>query len=205
MRVDLSDQLLADWNYYRLQTHHVHELREKNVYVKAKKMDAGTREVLNDMREWCATHSLEPRLWIFALFKLRQWMYAPKLTHGCLLSTNLIPKYKRMSGIGFFRLRRRVTQRQDREDDMFDPNRDLSPAVEGIKRQFVQTDNAGTCMAQMLDRTLGWHPKSPVCLGCPVACECAIRLCGLVRFNVLALRRGKITTQQAQATVEAQQ
>lgn len=199
---DLSAQLLADWNYYRLQTKFMHTLRAKNAFIRPRKLTPETHAVLIDFQKWCREHKLEPRLWMYALFKLRNWMASPKMERGHLMSTRLLGRYKTMTGLGFFRRRRTATQHDEREDRMYDPNRDVNHTVEALKKQYLRSNDVQTCMNQMVERTLGYHPASEACRSCPLAGPCATKLLSFVRFDILALRDGRITSRQAQDAVE---
>jgi hypothetical protein len=199
MSSDLAVQLLADWSYYRTLTKHFHTLQGKGARIGPKKMTPELRALLDDLIVWCREKRLEPRLWLFALFKNRSWVGAPSLLRGHLLSEKQIFRYRRMRGIGFFGRRVRATGRDAAAEQAFDPNRDLAHTVEAMKRQYVQTGKAQECLEQVLERTLGFHPASKVCWACPLRDRCSIRIQSYVMFDILALREGRLSSSQAES------
>lgn len=202
MTTDLPAQLLRDWSYFRLQTRVFHDLMAKGARIKTEKaMTPEIRAELEGMVEWCLSRSLEPRTWLYGLFRARGWIAAPRLSRGHLCSERLIPKYRRMKGLGFFARTRRAQARAAARDREFDPNRDLDPGVERLKARLVALDPR-SCRDQAIERTLGYHPRSVVCRLCPERGPCAIKIQSYVRFDVLGLRLGQITAQQAQAVQE---
>lgn len=195
--------MLADWNYYRTLTSTYYKLVvEKHAHIRARKMTDEIRALLEDTVRWCREKGVEPRQWIFCLFKARNWMAAPKLEKSNLQSVNMLRRYKQMSGLGFFKVRRRATQREEAEDSWFDPNRDIDPSIEAEKLHMLRSNNTQECFSKILDRTLGWHPHSKVCAECPLAGPCSLKLQSLVPFNIIALRLGKITSREVQAKLK---
>jgi len=197
MMSDLAAQLLADWSYYRTLTKHYHTLQGQGARFGAKKMTTELRTLMEELISWCREKHLEPRLWLFSLFKNRGWQGAPQLLRGHLLSDKQVPRYRRMSGIGFFGRRMRATAKDAAQEEFFDPNRDTAPAVEALKRSFVGKPQE--CLNQVLDRTLGFHPKSTVCLSCTVKTKCSIKIQGYVMFDIIALRKGELSSGDAAA------
>lgn len=195
---DLAAQLLADWSYYRTLTKHFHTLKGKGARIGPKKMTPELRELMEELIAWCREKRLEPRLWIFALFKNRGWVGAPSLQRGHLMSEKQIWRYKKMRGIGFFTRRVRATARDQAAEAAFDPNRDMTHTVEAMKTNYVNAGRAQECLEQIFERTLGFHPGSKVCWSCPLRDQCAIKLQGFVMFDILALREGRLTSEQAE-------
>lgn len=97
--------------------------------------------------------------------------------------------------------RKRVRVEKDLHDIqhgvVFDPNRDISGTTEAYKRRHLMDGDPQLCMERMSVETFGYHPRSLVCARCPLAQACAGRLQASVNFDILALRRGEITAQQA--------
>jgi len=203
---DLVEQLLADWNYYRLQTASYHNnVVVKGFRLKPKKMTPEIHRLLTEMVRWCREHQLEPRLWIFGLFKIRQWAWPPKWEPGHLMSDDAIPKVRKLKGLGFFSRRRRATAYQQADEDAFDPNRDIDPTIERVKLAFYQKGDHEACRRSIMEKTLGFHPRSSVCGSCPVRAQCWIDLQGFLRFDVLALRTGAMTSREAESIMQGGQ
>jgi hypothetical protein len=145
---------------------------------------------------------------MFYLFKRTGWKFPPKFKTASLCSPTALEKYKGFkTGLGFFRKRVGVSVAEDgvSTPEAFDPNRDISQAVENLKTRYVfgsvdppLSPDPARCKAEMLFRTWGYHPKSTVCQACPLAAQCSTELESLARFPVLALRSGRITAQEAQ-------
>ena len=194
----LHMQLLADWSYYRTQTKFMQTLRARGARPGAKKMTDEIDETLKDLVAWCREHKLEPRLWIYALFKMRGWIGAPKLARGHLQSEKMIWRYRKLSGIGFFAQRRRSTAAAQIEQDAFDPHRDMAPATGALKRRFAAAHNSSECLDRLMEQTLGFHPKSETCQRCPLRQRCAIKIQSLVKFDIIGLRVGYLTSAEAE-------
>lgn len=200
--MDLQTQLLSDYNYYRSHTRDVVQ-RRAVAPVRDLKETKNRLDVLRDMVGWCTQQQVDPRLWLYMLFDLRSWTFAPNFNQ-------LVPKSKRtakknleryanLSNIPLFQKRIAAETRQAAEADgrVFDPNRDVSYSAEALKRRFLNAGDWARCLEEMDTRTFGFHPRSLVCARCPVAAQCEQALQAKVPFDITALRREQITTQQA--------
>lgn len=198
----LSEMLLSDYNVYKAQTQHVHMLQQRGGFVvRPLRPNAERVAILESMVEWCRARHLEPRLWLYGLFKSRQWLFPPKLTPGCLMSEKQIPKYQKLRGLGFFRRRSSASAMQD--GDSWDPNRDTTPVAESLKAGYAQRGEAQRCMSESMLRTLGFHPKSAICATCPLRAQCALNLTSMMPFDVIGLRLGTVTQEQAEKAARA--
>jgi len=140
---------------------------------------------------------LNPRLWLYSLFVSRKWLFAPKLEPSNLLSEKHLPKFQRLKDYSFYRQYQQVQEALNPSPDSFDPNRDLSSTAEQAKRYYLAAGNAAECMNRMRDETFGFHPKSTVCCNCPAASECRESLEASVRFDIIALRNGTLSVEEA--------
>jgi hypothetical protein len=156
--------------------------------------------LFEDMAIWCRERGIDPRLWLYGLFRVRRWLAAPRLTRSNLMSEKMIPKYNALTLLDGYRLRLRREQDNHTSGDAYDPNRDLNTTIESRKQYYVGSGQADRCMREMME-TLGFHPKSSACLRCPEKMNCRMKLEALVDFDIIALRNGAIT--QAQAMAEA--
>ncbi len=108
-------------------------------------------------------------------------------------------QYDELGGLDAYR--RQVLEELPQQSG-FDPNRDIDGTIERLKHQYVIiSGRPGDCMSQMIERTLGYHPKSNICRMCPVQQECLERLQSFTDFDIFALRSGKMTSEQAMAEV----
>lgn len=202
--MDVESLLLSDWNVYMCQTHFWHERKAAGQYMGHRKMTPNNHALLASMVLWCRSRGVEPRLWLFFQFKVRGWRFPPKFDEGCLMSEKMLTKFwgMRTSGLGFFKKRMAVSKAEAEADAAFDPNRDTTPSVESVKQNFLTVGNPSGCMQDVM-RTLGFHPKSSVCSGCPIRNQCAVELEAMVPFPILALRAGRITAAEAEKIARA--
>jgi hypothetical protein len=205
--MDLALQLLSDYNYYRSFTSEMHEKRATNqftgeVKLKTKKVDR--EPILNEMAAFCHEYELDPRMWLFMLFKMRNWIRPPKFNQLVPRSKKTLKKnlnlYANLSDVPLFRKRISEESHQKAVDsgEVFDKNRDISHTAEALKRRYLNEGDTERCMTEMEVHTFGFHPKSLVCARCPSAKYCEQVLQSKVPFDIVALRRGDITAKQAQ-------
>lgn len=158
------------------------------------------RRLLSSLSVWCREKSLEPRLWLFSLFHIRRWLFAPTWKQ-LMGSEKSIAYYHRLSDLSLYEAyTRRERQAQlTAAGAVYDPNRDLSGTVEQQKKYYIDRGRADVCIDQMhmSQGTLGFHPRSLICARCPLSQACAQRLQAGAPFDILALRRGEITADQA--------
>ena len=190
---DLVITLHEDYCLYWGATSSVRE-RRQTIPLKPPRLDEARRVLFQEMIGWCRKHGLEPRSWLFWLFRARRWLFPVKLLSGHLMTRN--PKMHR----AYFAQTMLLYPRGRRaRDDTFDPNRDLSFAVEQYKATLQRSGSTALCMAAMVDCTFGFHPRSEVCGRCSHRDPCRARLQRLCDFDVMALRLGEITAVQARA------
>lgn len=208
------ETLLSDFNKYRLQTANIFKLRQQGKYIADIKSTSPKGKVLCTalglMIEFCAQRDFDPRLWLYSLFKARSWLFAPLPKQLC--SKKHIERFKE---IGKTRAPGSYSQTNDhagytqhisreiarvQAPTTYDARRDLTPAAEVMKQRYVAQGDYQRCIDLMQSQTLGFHPKSRVCASCPIAQACAQKLCATFPFDILALREGRITAEQAHDT-----
>lgn len=195
-------KLLDDYNVYWQKTGLAHKMRTEGRFVRGYKLTPDRERALTRMTTWCATHGLNPRLYVYSLFKTRNFVFPPpftQLTPGKKTEKKALERYAALSGVEMYQkvIQTDIQLRRIERGAEFDPNRDLSNAAESLKRQYVAEQLTSQCMDTMRAETFGYHPKSLVCVRCPARAECLSRLKALTPFDVLALRQGTITSQQA--------
>ena len=193
--MDLVAKLFSDFNVYRAQTKRFHDMVDQGYRVSYLKPTAARLALIDEMVTWCRDRNLEPRLWLFTLFKQRQWVWPPKFERGHLLSEKHIPKYKRATGLGFFRKRLEAGDRSS----AFDPNRDTAASVEALKWRYATSAQQQRCLDEVMVKTLGYHPQSDICRKCSVRGPCAVKLQSHMPFDIIALRKGSLTQEEAEA------
>jgi hypothetical protein len=195
-----AEQLFSDYDQYRLHTTHYRATLKLKGAMRSPKKTPDRLAQLERLIVFCSENDLEPRLYLYSLFKARNWNYAPmwnQLVPGSnATKRKAIERYKTLTSIPIYAARLEQEHIQNSEVP-YDPNRDISETTENIKRRYLANYNTDRCMAEMQTVTLGYHPRSIVCARCPVAQECEQRLCASVSFDIVALRRGDISLEQA--------
>lgn len=187
-------QLWSDYNNFWLRTGNIQKVRQSGRPIRTKKLTEERYRLFCDLVDWCREKGLDPRLWLFALFRARRWTYAPQLTPGSMMSENLLKKYERVierGALDGYRLYKEGTKTG------LDPNVDLIPGAEAKKRAWQQSGQSEMCLLMVQSDTYGFHPKSRWCQQCPLQSECQIKLQNSVDFDIQALRRGELTVAQA--------
>lgn len=193
-------QLFRDYCYYRQYTAHVQKLKEERPYLRDLKETPARLKLFARMAKWCEDQGISPKEWLYSLFVSRRWLFCPKLDQAHLQSKKHIPKFRKLHDYILYRKRQMEQESlQAPPPEVFDPNRDLSHTAEDAKNDYVRTGRYELCMEQMAVETFGFHPKSAVCARCLAAKACQGKLVQSVNFDVLALRRGEITSDEAQA------
>ena len=200
-----AEQLLRQYNQWRRRTANFqehaasHAMRDLAQTTKTE----NRVEIFDNLIAWCNSEGIDPERWLYTLFSCRRWRYTPMLNQ-------LIPKnpktskayklyFKERETTEYDRVARtRIEASQEARGQRFDPNRDLSAPAEHLKRQYLADSQPQACMNDM-ERTFGYHPKSVACARCQLQGVCANKLQSMVSFNILALRRGDITADQAYA------
>lgn len=195
-------QLWTDFNYYWLRTTNIQKVVQSGRPIRTRKLTLERYELFCALYDWCVQKDVDPRLWVFALFRARRWMYAPQLERGHLMSERFLDsgKYQRVVHRGTldgYRLYKKGPVKG------LDPNRDLIPGAEQKKRVWQQNGQSDVCMLMTLSDSYGYHPESRWCRQCSLQAECQQRLTTSVNFDILALRRGEMTVEQARAQAHA--
>jgi hypothetical protein len=194
-----AQTLIRDYDAYYLQTAHIKSLKARGAPINGVKVTPDRLAALDNMAQWCRAKNLDPRHWLQSLFQSRRWLFAPQWTQ--LTSEKHLKKYRALPVSQAYQTKianESATSKMQRGVS-YDVNRDLSPTTEGIKQTYLGRGEADRCMAQMRSETLGYHPKSHVCARCSKAVVCAASLASLAGFDIVALRAGKITMEQAAA------
>lgn len=192
---ELALLCIRDFNICRTQTKHFYDLELKGGWtLQPLKANPARVKLFKELVEWCRARQLEPRLWVYGLFKARAWRFPPKAEAGHLMSENLIPKYRALKGLGFYRHLVHSSIKEKTKE--LDPNLDVIYATEQVKRRLSAQDPE-KCIDLTMTKTLGFHPKSKVCQSCPSRTECAINLQSLMSFDVIGARRDHKQAQDA--------
>lgn len=184
-------QLFRLYNRWFAETSYAQSNRYR---VRGFKLTPARKKLFNDLIDWCKARQINPRIWIYLLFRTRRWAHAVPLKPEHLMSERMIERYRKIDGLAAYDYDRR---RNDESEAQYDPNRDVTSTTESIKAEYLAAGAAQRCMRQMFVETLGYHPKSQVCARCPVKDECRAMLVSSMNFDVMALRKGKITSAAA--------
>jgi hypothetical protein len=190
-------QLLRDYNDYFLQTAYIKRLKAGGGYITGVRITPERLQAMERMAAWCQERKLDPRHWLQSLFESRRWIFPPQWNQ--LTSTKHLAKYPNLPVSKPYQAKieaERVAS-QVRRGAAFDVNRDLSPVTEAIKARYLYYQESSRCQSQMRDETMGYHPLSTVCARCPRARECERELRSVAHFDIVALRQGAITLEQA--------
>jgi len=196
-----AEQLFADYDYYRYHTANFIAASGRGQYMRSLKRTPEREEQFERFAAFCEANQLNPRLYLYSLFDARQWTFAPRLDQ-------LVPGTKKTAKKAIARFHalkevplyaQRMQQERDQRGDTptFDPNKDISGTVENVKRRYVSLYQFERCMSEINTVTLGYHPKSTVCLRCPTATECEGLTQNMVPFDIVALRRGDLSADEA--------
>ena len=199
--ISVGAKLFKDYGNYRLQTLNIAKRKANGDFVGQYKPTTERIKLFCDMAEWCRERKIDPRLWLFLLFRMRRWTFAPQLKAAHLMSENAIPKYWTFVESDYLDGYRRYLDAQGvqkKKSTHFDPNYDLSTAAEQLKRWYVTRGLEARCVQDVLTRTYGYHPKSQVCPTCPAQAACIEVIQGHCDFDIVALRNDEITVAEAQ-------
>ena len=196
-----AEVLLHDFNRYRAHTFHIQRLRAVQCV-----RELGPKKglpIFEKLDAWCRTYNIDARRWLYHLFKVKKWIHAPVLTTLIPSKRSLKKRwaaYQEMTDTPFFAatIRQEIDARRRETGNVVDRNRDLIPMAEILKRRYLGESRPDKCLNEMWEQTFGYHPKSQVCGHCPLAARCAGELQASVTFDIMALRRGDLTLQEAQ-------
>ncbi len=195
------ENLFDAYRRWWLQTTHIQRMKESHP-VNLPKLTDERRILFEDLIQWCKTQSIDPRLWLYCLFRRRRWQYAPKMSRGHLLSDKMVPHYREMMDKQTLDGYRKFVQLEKAESPL-DPNRDIIPMAEAMKSRFKKYGQVDRCFLESPSITFGYHPKSDHCVNCSMSEECKVQLKSLVNFDILALRRGDISAKEARVQAGA--
>ncbi len=201
--MDQVQQLFEDFQHYRKQTANFQKLRATIPYLRDLKLSDPRRSALSKMVRWCTQKELDSRWWLYSLFQARRWIAAPRweqLVPGTKKTeVKAIARYVALKEAPLYaeRVSQETRAQQEAQGQVYDPNRDLSNTVENIKRRYLDASDSERCMREMSTVTLGYHPKSQVCVSCPSTQICVQQTQAQVPFDIVALRRGDLSVDQA--------
>lgn len=160
----LAQQLFADYRDY-VQSTAWWKKKQAEHYMRLHKETPERLALLESMIVWCREQGVDPRLWLYSLFRSRRWIYPPKIQVGHLQSMKHLPKYRRMleeDELTYYRERTHVQPK-------LEPLPEFDPIEEGIKRRRQDVGAFQTCME---DPVTFWHQDSSSCRICPLAGRC---------------------------------
>jgi len=196
----LPDQLFDDYEYYRLFTANYRQLHRQGCVLKTAKKTKDRLDQLQRLIDFCEENKVDSRRFLHSLFQARYWNFAPRWDQLVPATEKTkkkaLARYHSETSTPIYSRRIQHNQQNVKPDDTFDPNRDISFMAEMLKRRYLAIMDTARCMGEM-QTTLGYHPKSSVCAHCPVTKECESRLQAMVPFDIMALRLGNLTTDQA--------
>lgn len=193
-------RLFDDYLHYRRHTAHYRRVQEERPYLREPKLNPERRKRLQEMLDFCEENDLDPRWWLYSLFHARQWIAAVRWDH-LVPRTNktkvrALDRYRKLNSAPL--LEKSMWKKpMEGPSAVLDVNRDLLVSVENLKRRYREYQLVDRCMDDSRNVTYGFHPKSQVCVECSLAKECESRLRSMFPFDIIALRRGEITSDQA--------
>lgn len=194
-------QLFGDYVFFRDQTHHYKGIKKRYPFIKDLKPTQERLALLEEMADWCKEKDIPSRQWLYSLFAIRAWNFAPSLSRAHLLSKKHLQRYKTHVDYEFYTNYIRSLENRKSASNLkasYDPNRDVSATTEQAKQYYLKVGGPNECRKFMNTETFGYHPVSRVCLACPGSVDCLSELQGRTAFDVLALRTGQLTVQEAQ-------
>lgn len=200
-----ATELFADYNYYRLFTQHVAQYRARGRMVRYLKETPDRLAALAAMASWCRDRKFDPRHWLCWLFHRNHWKFARpfhQLIPGSKRTEKaLLKAYEECGYLSMYdrRIRELNLVRDIAQGELYDGNRDLSSTVEALKRRYAMFGDADGCFGD--DRAKGYHPRSIICAQCPLAAQCERKLRASAAYDIVALRNGQITVEQAKREV----
>ena len=190
----LAEILFSDYINFREHTVNWKRVKECKRYMRPMKLTDERKRIFEIFIDWCDKRGLPPRQWIYTLFAIRRWIFAPQLELKFLCSEKHIPKFESFSDYRFYQ--RYLDDQSEKtkwtNEKLFDPNIELTRSVEETKRSIVLIGGPQACMDVMTTETFGYHPKSQICTVCDGRFNCAEKLQALAGFDILSLRRGEI-------------
>jgi hypothetical protein len=183
--MSLYEQLFRDYCYYRDKTDNVRLLKTRVPYLKPLKPTRERLQLFDELVHWCASKNIPVRQWLYTLFVMRYWKFAPKLEISHLCSEKHIPRFYKVTDYSFFNEYTGVTNPSTIQ---FDANKDIVSSVEQRKRELLVKGGSQLCMQYMKEETFGFHPKSIICNHCDGRHTCYAELTKLVGQKIIELR-----------------
>ena len=203
-----TQTLLDKYNYFRAHTSWVQDMRAKgnfvNEVVMVTKKGEDREPYFQELIDFCGERQIDPQIWLYMLFKIRGWKAAPKFNQLVPKSKKTLQKnlniYANLSDIPLFQKHRDQQNHQAAVEagQVWDKNRDIGWSTEALKRRYLNEGDSERCMAEMDERTFGYHPRSLVCARCPSVTQCTQILESKYGTHIVSLRRGEMTARQAQ-------
>ena len=204
---DKAISLFQDFCIYYLQIATVQKLRDQGKFVGKHKLTEERIQLFEELIAWCAERHIDPRLWVYLLYRNRCWawpipMSSAKAARPHLLSEKAIAKYDKFMEQDRLDSYESYRRRSDaKRKSPFDPNVDVIPIVEAKKERYVRLGQTQACIQEMRATTFGFHPRSRICSQCPAQMSCRQQLLATVSFDILGLREGRITVEEAKHQV----
>lgn len=147
---------------------------------------------------WCKNVGVtQPLLFMWLRFRILRSGARSRTVHPSLsnmASEALIPRYEALIERQRVEHEMKAGWATQRERELVGVNH----GHEAMRRNYVVMGKAELCEAQ-IEETGGYHPFSKWCPACPRAITCAAALNKQEGFDVVALRLGRITPEQASA------
>lgn len=190
--------LYLDYLSWREQTSHALALKITQPFRKPPKLTDERKQALAAMITWSRAAGRDPRVWLFLMFAVRGWKFAPELSSSHLIQPKWIEAYaKRKSGLSQSpKYRERLVLAQTTAQlpgAIFDPRVDLDGEAEARKERYFLDGDAQRCIDESDVWTYGWHPESTTCSKCPAAKVCQINLDKAAGYPLTRVRKGEMT------------
>lgn len=145
---------------------------------------------------WCKQHDVEqPLLFVWLRFRVLRSGMRSRTVHPSLqnmASEALLPRYRAL-------IERQRTEREMKQGFATQRERELvavNAGHEAMRRDYLVMGKSELCEA-LIEETGGYHPYSAWCPGCPRAITCSSALNAQEGFDVVALRLGRLTPEEA--------
>jgi hypothetical protein len=196
-----ATELFSDYNYYRLFTGHVAEARASGKWIRYLKETPERLAALAAMSAWCCDRGYSSRHWLCWLFYRNHWKYARpfhQLVPGSKRTEKaMVSAYQACRFLAMYdrRMRELGYDADVAAGAIYDGNRDMAASTEALKRRYMMFSDPDGCLSDL--RTNGYHPRSVVCGQCPLAGRCEQNLRAGAVYDIVALRNGAMTAEQA--------
>ncbi|MBN2260701.1 MAG: hypothetical protein JW702_09155 [Clostridiales bacterium] len=181
--------LFEDYIFYREHTTHWRSFKKDKPYLKKLKLTEERCSCLKQYVEWCDEHHVPPRQWLYSLFVIRLWLFAPRLQLNTLCSKKHITKFQKFTDYAFFK---EYTGKGNYVMEAPKLSIDLNLEIEKRKMDVILNSGPETCM-DLLDELGGYHPCSEICIYCDLRFQCAQLLIEKKGFVLLKGRQGLCT------------